>query len=150
MCVGEVGATGMSYYQPLELEPETLNSCSSRENKKTALFKWLHHINSSHGSGSSFTLEWKEKAAAIAFLYPLPFCSSKRDSLLVICGRIQNVFIFLLLHRLQFSSNHLTWGCSPSLGTWHKRFINKIGLSTSYGSQWKGKPECLNKMHYLW
>ena len=34
MCVGEVGATGMSYYQPLELEPETLNSRSSRENKK--------------------------------------------------------------------------------------------------------------------
>ena len=69
----------------------------------------------------------KGKAAAITFLYPLPFCSSKRDSLLVICGRIQNVFIFLLLHGLQFSSNHLTWGCSPSLETWHKRFIKKIG-----------------------
>lgn len=57
VCVGEVGARGMSYHQSLELQPETSNSSRGKKKKKTALFKWLHHINCSHGSGSSFTLE---------------------------------------------------------------------------------------------
>lgn len=40
VCVGEVGARGMSYHQSLELQPETSNSSRGKKKKKN-----LNYLN---------------------------------------------------------------------------------------------------------